>query len=346
MSTVCAHNEWDPLEEVIVGRIEGARIPTPDKGLLAVEYPDLTSPADVPTGPHSPQVVEETAEDLEMLVEAFTKQGIRVRRPDLHNHHQRYRSLDWETDGLANLCPRDSLLAIGDIMIETPMVLRARQYETLSYRRILMDYLESGTKWFAAPRPRLLDSVYLPLGGGSFGLDESEPIFDAANVIRIGRDVLYQISCSGNRMGARWLASVLGPAYRVHAIDNLYDSTHIDTTFTLVRPGLVVANSTRISRDNLPAIFRKWDVIYLDRVIDTGYVGHPVSSPWVGMNFMMINPHLAVVDRRQEPLIRELERHRVDVLPLVLRHARTLGGAFHCVTLDVRRRGELGSYCD
>jgi glycine amidinotransferase len=27
-SPVCSYNEWEPLEEVVVGRLEGARIPT------------------------------------------------------------------------------------------------------------------------------------------------------------------------------------------------------------------------------------------------------------------------------------------------------------------------------
>ena len=28
LSPVCSHNEWDPLEEVIVGRVTGAMLPT------------------------------------------------------------------------------------------------------------------------------------------------------------------------------------------------------------------------------------------------------------------------------------------------------------------------------
>jgi glycine amidinotransferase len=62
------------------------------------------------------------------------------------------------------------------------------------------------------------------------------------------------------------------------------------------------------------------------------------------MNFIMVNPSLAVVNDRQRPLIRELERHGVEVLPLRMRHARNLSGGFHCVTLDVRRIGALEDY--
>lgn len=343
MSLVCTHNDWDPLEEIIVGRIEGARVPRPDISVMAIDYPDL-EPAEVPSGPLPPRVVEETTEDLALLAEALEKQGVRVRRPDPHDHARRFRSLDWECEGASNVCPRDVLLAVGDAIIEAPMVLRSRQYETVSYRALLAEYFESGARWLAAPRPRLLDSSYISLGGGNYALDESEPIFDAANVLRIGRDILYQVSCSGNRIGGRWLQRILGPSYRVHPVEHLYIATHIDTTFTLVRPGIVVANASRVSRENLPEIFRTWDVIYFNDVVDIGYTGAPICSQWIGMNFLMVHPELAIVDRQQVPLIRELERRGVNVLPLSIRHARTIGGGFHCVTLDVRRRGELESY--
>jgi N-dimethylarginine dimethylaminohydrolase len=62
------------------------------------------------------------------------------------------------------------------------------------------------------------------------------------------------------------------------------------------------------------------------------------------MNLLMVNPNLAIVDRHQIPLIRELEKCGVDVIPLQIRHSRTLGGGFHCVTLDVRRSGTLEDY--
>jgi len=344
-SLVRVHNEWDPLEEMIVGRIEGAQVPAPDRGLWAIEYPELPSIEQIPIGPFPRRVVDETIEDLDLLAEALEKLGVRVRRPDVCDHATPFRTPDWESSGLSNYCPRDLLLAVGETIIEAPMTLRARQYESVSYRSLLMEYFESGARWLCAPRPRLLDSVYrLPGSGARFAIDESEPLFDAANVLRVGRNILYQVSDTGNHLGARWLQRALGSGYRVHALDNLYDSAHIDTTLTLVRPGLVVANAARVSRENLPPLFRSWDVVYFKDVVDTGYVGHPISSVWLGVNFFMVNPHLAIVDRRQTALIRELARHRVDVLPLLLRHARTLGGGFHCVTLDVRRRGELDSY--
>lgn len=58
----------------------------------------------------------------------------------------------------------------------------------------------------------------------------------------------------------------------------------------------------------------------------------------------MVNPELAIVDKRQVSLIKELEKRGINVIGLQLRHARTLGGGFHCVTNDVRRSGLLEDY--
>lgn len=54
---------------------------------------------------------------------------------------------------------------------------------------------------------------------------------------------------------------------------------------------------------------------------------------------LRLSPKLAVVDKHQTELIKLLESRGIDVRPILLRHGRTLGGGFHCITLDVRRKG-------
>ena len=269
-----------------------------------------------------------------------------VRRPASTDHSKTFGTPDWTTDGEYNYCPRDVLLAIGQTIIETPMVLRSRYFEPHAYRDILVEYLKSGANWISAPKPRLLDDTYnLRSESGSI-LNNYEPIFDAANILRIGRDILYLVSCSGNMLGLQWLQRVLGDEYRVHPVSGVYDGTHIDTTITLVHPGLVVLNPERIREDQVPGIFKNWDILWCPENVDTGYAwSYPRASIWQGgLNFIMVNPDLAVVNDLQLPLIRELERKGVTVAPLPMRHARTLSGGFHCVSLDVRRTGSLEDY--
>jgi N-dimethylarginine dimethylaminohydrolase len=64
------------------------------------------------------------------------------------------------------------------------------------------------------------------------------------------------------------------------------------------------------------------------------------------MNLFSIHPNLVVVDHDQTALIKLLEKQGLDVIPLKLRHAKMLGGGFHCVTLDIRRTGTFERYFD
>ena len=67
MSRVWSCNEWDPLEEVIVGNPLNARYPTPDRSSQFAEFSDR-SLAEIPRGPFPQQVIEETEEDLNEFV--------------------------------------------------------------------------------------------------------------------------------------------------------------------------------------------------------------------------------------------------------------------------------------
>jgi N-dimethylarginine dimethylaminohydrolase len=345
-SLVHVYNEWDPLEEMIVGIADGARVPSPDRGLFALDYcASVAEPTDIPTGPYSSRVIDEAAEDLERFAELLRGEGVTVRRPALTDHTRRFGSPDWTADGEYNYCPRDVLLTIGQTIFETPMALRTRYFEPLAYREILLDYFESGANWISAPKPRLPDETYNVRPESGPALNDLEPIFDAANVLRVGRDILYQVSCSGNWKGMTWLQRVLGDQYRVHSVAGVYEGTHLDTTIALVRPGLVVLCPERIRPDQIPSVFKGWDVIWCPDLVDTGYSwSYPRASIWQGMNFIMINPELAVIGDQQRDLIREFDKRGITVAPLPMRHARDLSGGFHCVSLDIRRRGTLEDY--
>ncbi|MFN0119426.1 MAG: inosamine-phosphate amidinotransferase 1, partial [Blastocatellia bacterium] len=99
MSLVNVHNEWDTLEEVIVGRAVNARIARPDKGLFAVEYREYGNVESIPSGSYPQRVIEETEEDLAALIEAFQRLGVTVRRPEVWDHSQPFSTPDWTTDG-------------------------------------------------------------------------------------------------------------------------------------------------------------------------------------------------------------------------------------------------------
>jgi N-dimethylarginine dimethylaminohydrolase len=306
--------------------------------------------AEIPRGPFPQQIIEETEEDLNEFVRTLEDLGITVKRPETWPHKAKFSTIHWESQGFYNYCPRDILLVIGDHIIETPNVIRSRYHETFSYRKLLVDYMKSGAKWYSAPKPMLLDSLFeVDLGKPTPRNDE--PAFDAANVLRLGQDLIYLVSSTGNELGGHWLQTILGDKFRVHFLKDVYYGSHIDSTFAALRPGLILCSPARINDDTLPKILKQWKVIYspplehTDRY-DADYLSKCIGSDWIDMNAFSINPNLVVVDRDQTALIKLLEKQGLDVVRLKFRHSKMLGGGFHCVTLDIRRTGTLQRYFD
>lgn len=344
-------DEFSPLKEIVVGSPLNARIPTSgDLSTWMNLFGDLSADAvrRIRTGDFPRQVVEDAAEDLELLVAALEGLGVKVHRPLVADHGVEFRTPEWRSDGFYSYCPRDLTLVVGSTIIETPSPMRARYFELDGLKPLFQQYMLGGSPWISAPKPQLLDDMYLLDGDGLPALGEQEPAFEAANVLRCGRDLFYQVSTSGNELGRLWLEGVLrlNGDYRVHALRGLYSHTHIDSTIAFIRPGLVLLNPERVTDDNLPAPLRGWDKIWCPplRSEDQLATSHPLSSAWIGMNLLMVTPELAIVDADQSELIAILENRGVDVLPLRLRHSRVLGGGFHCVTLDTVRDGASMDY--
>jgi len=339
-------NEWDPLETVIVGSATGARIPRDDVSLRALNYADDPRQK-ISVGPYPKQVVDEANEDLAKLVSALKSFGVQVLRPEPYDTSYVISNGLWETEGYYSFCPRDSVLVHGSAIIESPMPLRARQGEARMFESYFQSAAHDGAQWIKAPKPSLTDDNYdiENVTADKLTLLEKEACFDAANVLRCGYDLFYLVSNSGNRLGAEWLERTLGFPYKIHRLEGIYSYMHLDSTISFLRPGLVLLNPARLNEGNLPEVLKSWDKIWCADPVDIGFYGsYKNASVWIGMNLVMVNPQLAIVEENQKPLIKQLESHGVEVCPLPMRHSRTLGGAFHCVTLDLKRRGGLEKY--
>ena len=73
--------------------------------------------------------------------------------------------------------------------------------------------------------------------------------------------------------------------------------------------------------------------------VDIGYYkNYNNSSPWLNMNLLSISPDFVVIEEHQHNLRKALEKYGIDCAMLPMRHSRTLGGGFHCVTLDLIRQ--------
>lgn len=345
-------DEFTQLREIIVGDVTHARLPAQtDISAWLANFPKLTKAelAGVQVGQFPVQVIEETQEDLATLVETLRALGVTTHQPPAVDHRLSFATPQWTSDGYLSYCPRDVTLVVGNAIIETSSPMRARYFETFNLRPLFQQYLDRGAHWLSMPKPRLADELFAVDEDGLPILGEAEPAFDAANVLCIGKDLIYQVSCSGNEAGLRWLENTVGLLgdFRMHPLRGLYGGTHIDTTIVLLRPGLVMLNPERVPWDSVPELFKSWDILWCPPLeIRTPLVVPNISSPWISMNLLMINPSLAIVDAGQPGLIKALEARGIEVIPRPLRHAEVLGGGFHCVTLDIVRDGGAEDYFD
>jgi scyllo-inosamine-4-phosphate amidinotransferase 1 len=315
-------NEWDPLKKVIVGLADYARIPILDKSLRTVNYSHIsTADQYIPYGLYPLQVIKEANEDLDRLATELTKLDIEVVRP-----------LNRPTD-YYNYCPRDLATIIGSTSIVAPMSLQSRKDDYKNIEHLLENI-------HLVPNDQSDDNYNLNSIGNKdiLALNELHPKFDAANILRANDDILYLVSNSGNRKGAEYLQDFLGSDYKVHLLEGVYSYMHIDSTVAFLREGLMLLNPSRIPDNSvMPAPFNTWDAIYCPDPVDIGYTYHNHASPWINMNLLSITDKLVILEEHQEPTRKELEKYGIDCLMLPMRHARTLGGCFHCVTLDIVR---------
>jgi len=315
-------NEWSTLNKVVVGIADNARIPKIEKSMRTVNYADVADVNNIPTGLYPEQVINEANEDLNIFVEFLKKESVEVVRPAPTNCHY------------YNYCPRDSVFVHGDNTIATPMPLRSRINEFKAFEKYLSNVKNLSQYHF--------DSLYNEkciVNPNVLALNEYKPAFDAANIIRANDDILYLVSNSGNKLGAELLQLELRGNVKVHTLEGVYSYMHIDSTVAFLREGLLLLNPSRIkSKDVLPEPFRSWDAIWCPEPTDIGhYPGYCNASKWINMNLFSVSPGLVALEENQENLRKELEKYNIDCAMLPMRQQRTLGGGFHCVTLDLER---------
>jgi glycine amidinotransferase/scyllo-inosamine-4-phosphate amidinotransferase 1 len=346
MNKVNSNTEWGTLKEVVLGIADYAQIPkVKNHDIHCVDYANYSSVDKLPGGIYPEQIIHETIEDLDIFQKQLELLGIKVLRPEAIDQTKIFSTPSWSSDGYYMYCPRDSVLIVGDTIIETPMPLRSRYFETLGYKKIFKEYFNAGSKWISAPKPELDDRLYDRTDLNKPTLTDFEIAFDAANIVKCGKDIFYLVSNSGNKLGAQWLQRTLGEKYTVHVLDNIYAYVHIDTTILPLAPGTVLLNPSRVNENNLPEYFKSWNKIWAAEPVATPYLDHYApASPWLGMNILSIRENLVAVEQTQTLLIKQLESSGFDVMPVRIRHARTLSGGPHCVTLDTVREDEYADY--
>ncbi len=376
-------NEWDPLKRVVLGRPDGTSIPAPEPAWIH----NLAS-AGMGMGYYGPfpqDMVDAAIEQESGFVKILEKRGIivdRVQVPAAFRDGRAIVTPEWAQIGLHGVNnPRDLFLPLGNEIMEAPGSRRSRFFEYLCMRDLFEKWFQEDPdfRWTAAPRPRLNDDSFVynyywdyeenwseevkkdKLLNWEFHLTEKEPLWDAADACRAGRDIFWQASAVTNKAGMEWLRRYLSDkGIRLHPV--LFDSSpgkrwrpwHIDVTLTLARPGLAIVCPDKKMPPAVEDLFRRndWEIVEAARPVYDWNESralcadkHGVRGPnWISMNTLSLGPKTICVMDKEKPYMEQLDRLGLEVVPLAYEKVYPFGGMIHCSTLDVYREGSLEDY--
>ena len=180
------------------------------------------------------------------------------------------------------------------------------------------------------------------------GLTEVEPLFDAANIARFGKDLFVQLSLVTNRAGYRWVRQHF-PDLRVHAVTfGNSHPMHIDATWVPLRPGLVLHCGERTADEDLLGYFRVngWQVVTAATPSRTQKTLPPLCfcTQWLSLNVLSLDPQTVCVEAGEHAQMEQLNRLGFEVIPVPFWDVAPFGGALHCATMDVHRQGGREDY--
>jgi len=363
---VSSWDEFSPLKHIIIGRPDNCCIP-PDEPASTYKIPH-DSDMKGTSGPRPEYTVHAAQKEMDNLCDLLKSHGIQVDRPDPVDWTKLIKT-PWFESGTEFGCmpARDVLLTVGNEILEAPMSYRSRWFEYRAYRDILYSYWlqDLDFKWEAAPKPRLSNDTYK-----SNYLDEhdradmskrlekmhnkdfvtkdwEEPLFDAADVLRLGKDLFVQHGFTTNLAGIEWLRRHF-PNHRVHAVNFPNDPypIHIDATFVPLRPGLIINNPVRRLPDEQRKVFHDngWEI--LDAATPAHAEPPPLcySSVWLSMNCLIVDEKHVIVEESEVHQIQQMKDLGMEPIPIPFRNSYAFGGGLHCASADVYREGDCKDY--
>jgi glycine amidinotransferase len=361
-TVVNSWNDFDSLRHVIVGRADFTCIP-PTEPATEAKIPEDSDMRGL-WGPRPLHTVEAANRQLDTLTQALEEKGVRVDRPTPIQWNQAVTTPDFMTGTMFGcMPPRDVLLTVGKEILSAPMSFRCRYWEYLAYHDLMQRYFDEDPefRWEQAPRPRLTDDAYQVgyfdeitleerlrrTAALDFVTTEHEPLFDAADVLRIGKDLFCQHGLTTNRRGMEWLKRHYSD-HRVHAVNFPGDPypIHIDATFVPLRPGLVMNNPKRPLPAEQRRIFEANDWEIIDAAQPANDKPPPLcySSVWLSMNVLVVNHQTVIVEASEVHQMDQLDKLQFEVIPMPFRDAYPFGGGLHCATADVFREGKCEDY--
>jgi|TARA_R110000803_G_scaffold57973_1_gene116171 hypothetical protein len=244
-----------------------------------------------------------------------------------------------------SLSPYDTFLCLKDTVVECPSINDVAFFDHVQYKHIWQECFDNGSKWMAGPIP-----THSP---DQFELDEDrkygEILFDGPALEPVGDVLLSSEKVVINDRGRKWIEQWY-PEFKHHVVKGT--NGHLDGYFTILKPGVIMSI---IPKDKLPDIFKSWTVIqppagnFAQPEITSRFIqDDDFENTTIGVNNFSIDEGNIVVMKNiadhHPDVIREIEKHGINCIPIQYDAIRVLGIGFSCMTGAISRDGGFENY--
>ena len=323
--------QFDPLEEVWLG------------GCYPIEYFNIYPE---PIQSAYKKIVEMTLQDLEKVEDLLKSLDILVRRPQ-------FTTVEDFIDLNGNLLkppitPRDYSMTLGENFYHL-----RNAYPVDPWQAALEDYQNNGATIYNQSEHEEFGHLMPPC------------------ITRVGRDIY--IDKTSHDHDWRYLSeNALTTLARDYRINISFDHGHSDGIFCIPREGLILTSHWK---DDYSSEFPGWEIHRVPMLLDPAIAKlnhHNHSRNWwiqgLDISYQAFNEHLdkyaldwigcasetvfivnsLVIDRdlmltSAEPDVSTkqwFKKHKIDYIPVQHRTKTFWDGGIHCLTVDVRRKGE------
>ena len=345
--TVQADDEWSPLRAVIVGRAGRACFPSAPDKMIKATMPTAHVHRFQPKSPFPEKLIARAEAELDYFAAILEAEGIKVYRPP--------KGVDWlAVDGYTGAMSRDGLMSVGNTLIEACFAWPCRSREIEIAFTPILDAVSQDRRVRVVRRPKsafannLLDEDQKNNNDESqWVINNNRPAFDTADFMRFGHTILGQYSHVTNQAGVDYLQQHLPAGYKIEMLEvDDPSAMHIDATILPLREGLLVYNPTKVTEASLRQheVLASWD-LHAYPFTPEAPIEPPLymTSAWLCLNALVLDGKRVVVEASDYRTAEWYESLGMECIRCPFKHVNSIGGSFHCATVDlVRENGAVG----
>lgn len=302
-------------------------------------------------------ILQQRILELDNFAKLLTDLGIKVYRPDEVNSVIKFKTPTFESECTSASNVRDISLIYNNCIIETPTFIRNRYFENMALSKIYKNSFDGGKggRWIRCPQTKLLESSIdlndynMPRNFENFDRSKYDMAIDGAQFLRIGKDVIVNVTTYNHYLGYEWVKSLF-PETNFHLVS--ITDNHIDGDLLCLKPGVFLVNPIHKNiKDHLPEKFKNWKIIYPESLTENIDVSEMTdlglrlaSSRGMDINVLSIDENTVVVNKRAIGVISVLEKNGFTVIPVKLDNGEIFCGGIHCSTLDLVREDDYIFY--